>query len=75
MLTPQQITTLLVRHWTTLLWAGVIGVVLGVGLSVLRPLEFRSSIRLLITQESVSSDAYTASRSAERVADDLSNIV
>ncbi len=75
MLTPQQVTTLLLRHWTSILWFAIIGVVLGVGLSVLRPLEFRSSIRLLITQESVSSDAYTASRSAERVADDLSNIV
>ena len=44
-------------------------------MSLIRPLEFSSSIRLLVTQESVSADAYTASRSAERVADDLANIV
>lgn len=58
-----------------MMWFGILGIVLGVGLSLLRPLEYSSSIRLLITQESVSADAYTASRSAERVADDLAGIV
>ncbi len=53
----------------------VCGLLLGVALSFIRPLEYSSSIRLLITQESISSDAYSASRSAERVADDLAQIV
>lgn len=57
------------------MWFAVLGIVLAVGLSFVQALEYRSSIRLLITQESVSADAYTASRSAERVADDLAGIV
>jgi len=74
-MTAQRVLRLLGRHWTTIMWFAILGIVAAVGLSLIRPLEYRSSIRLLITQESVSADAYTASRSAERVADDLSGIV
>ena len=55
--------------------AALAGLILGAGLSLVRPLEYRSSIRLLITQQTASVDAYTASRSVERIADDLANIV
>ena len=57
------------------MWFSILGIVLAIGLSLVQQLEYSSSIRLLVTQESVSADAYTASRSAERVADDLASIV
>lgn len=44
-------------------------------LSLTQPLEFSSTTRILITQELGTVDAYTASRSAERIADDLAGIV
>jgi capsular polysaccharide biosynthesis protein len=52
-----------------------VGLLLGVLLSFLRPLEYSSSIRLQITQELGAVDAYTSARSAERIADDLASAV
>jgi len=65
----------LVNGWLTILLCGVVGMALAVLLSFLRPLEYSSTTRILITQELGAVDAYTASRSAERIADDLANIV
>lgn len=65
----------LLRNWRTLAFAGALGLVLAVLLSFVRPLEYSSTTRLLITQELGAVDAYTASRSAERIADDLASIV
>lgn len=65
----------LVKEWTTILLAGVLGTALAILLSFLRSLEYSSTTRILITQELGAVDAYTASRSAERIADDLANIV
>lgn len=48
---------------------------LAVLLSFIRPLEYSSTTRILITQELGVVDAYTASRSAERIADDLASVV
>lgn len=61
--------------WLTILLSGIIGMALAVVLSFLRPLEYSSTTQILITQELGAVDAYTASRSAERIADDLANIV
>ncbi len=69
-----QITPLL-QAWPTVLLFSSCGLVLAVLLSLLRPLEYSSTTRILITQELGVVDAYTASRSAERIADDLSSIV
>ncbi len=45
-------------------------------ISFVQPLRYSSSVRLLILQDLGSSvDAYTASRSEERIAEDLSTIV
>lgn len=65
----------LMRNWRTLAFAGVLGLVLAILVSLIRPLEYSSTTRLLITQELGAVDAYTASRSAERIADDLASIV
>jgi capsular polysaccharide biosynthesis protein len=69
-----QLTPIL-HGWPTVLLFAACGTVLAVLLSLLRPLEYSSSTSILITQELGVVDAYTASRSAERIADDLSSIV
>lgn len=58
-----------------ILIAGVMGLALAILLSFLRPLEYSSTTRILITQDLGAVDAYTASRSAERIADELASIV
>lgn len=69
-----QLTPIL-HGWPVMLLFAACGTVLAVLLSLLRPLEYSSATSILITQELGVVDAYTASRSAERIADDLSNIV
>jgi capsular polysaccharide biosynthesis protein len=69
-----QVTPLL-EGWLTILLCGIVGMALAVLLSFARSLEYSSTTRILITQELGVVDAYTASRSAERIADDLANIV
>lgn len=67
--------TPVISGWPTIFFACAVGLLLGTLLSFLRPLEYSSKTRLLITQELGAVDAYTASRSAERIADDLASIV
>jgi capsular polysaccharide biosynthesis protein len=67
--------TPVIYGWPTILFGAAIGLLLSVLLSFLRPLEYSSVTRILITQELGAVDAYTASRSAERIADDLANVV
>lgn len=67
-------TTILMRGWSTIVLFAILGLVLAVVLSFLRPLEYSSTIRLLIIQNVGVVDAYTAARSSERIADDLSTI-
>ncbi len=74
-MTSERMWNILSRYASTVVLFAVSGLVLGVVLSFLRPLEYRASTRLLITQNVVSADAYTASRSSERIADELARIV
>lgn len=67
--------TPVIEGWLRIVLCGVVGMALSVLLSFLRPLEYSSTTRILITQELGVVDAYTASRSAERIADDLANII
>lgn len=67
--------TPLLNGWVSIMLSGVVGMALAIALSFLRPLEYSSTTRILITQELGVVDAYTASRSAERIADDLASIV
>jgi capsular polysaccharide biosynthesis protein len=67
--------TPLLQGWPTILLFAACGMVVAVLLSLLRPLEYSSTTRILITQELGVVDSYTASRSAERIADALSNAV
>lgn len=67
--------TPVVSGWPTVLLFGAVGLLLAVLLSFIPRLEYSSTTRLLITQQLGTVDAYTAARSAERIAEDLSNAV
>jgi capsular polysaccharide biosynthesis protein len=67
--------TPLLSGWPTILFLSGLGMLLAILLSFLPSLEYSSTTRLLITQQLGAVDAYTAGRSAERIAEDLSNAV
>jgi capsular polysaccharide biosynthesis protein len=67
---------LLERHWKTIGVSALITMIAAAGLSFTRPLEYSSTMRLLIIQKAgLNLDPYTAIRSAERIADNLSQVV
>lgn len=62
--------------WQTIVMFGLLGLVLSLIISFVQPLRYSSTTRLLILQNiGTSVDAYTASRSEERIAENLSTIV
>lgn len=66
----------LFQGWLTILVFGAIGLVLALVISLVQPLRYSSTVRLLILQDvGTSVDAYTASRSEERIAENLANII
>jgi capsular polysaccharide biosynthesis protein len=67
--------TPILMQWQRIVLFGVIGMVIALLASLIRPLEYSATTRLGITQELGSVDAYTASRSAERIADNLAAAV
>lgn len=70
------IAQLLERHWRTVAVSAVLVMVAAAALSFVRPLEYSSTMRLLIIQKAgVNLDPYTAIRSAERIADNLSQVI
>jgi capsular polysaccharide biosynthesis protein len=73
-MTKPQYSTLLLKSWSTIVLFAVFGLVLAVILSFLNRLEYSSTVRLLIIQDVGVVDAYTAARSSERIAEDLSTI-
>lgn len=69
-------TTVLLRGWYTISLFGLLGLVLSLVISFVQPLRYSSTVRLLVLQDiGTSVDAYTASRSEERIAENLSTIV
>ncbi len=64
------------EHWNIILTCALIGAVLGLVGSLVRPLEYSSTLSLLIVPKNVSAvDPYTALRSIDRIADSLSQVV
>lgn len=62
--------------WQTILVFALLGLILALLLSFVQPLKYSSQVRLLILQDvGASVDAYTASRSEERIAENLATIV
>lgn len=67
--------TLLWRGWPTVLFCAALGLALAAGLSFLRPLEYSSTTRILITLKTTTVDAYEAARSVESIADQLAGLL
>ncbi len=62
--------------WHSILLFGLLGLVLALIISFVQPLKYSSTARLLILQDAGSEvDAYTASRSEERISENLATIV
>lgn len=69
-------TTVLARGWFTIAVFSLLGLVLSLAISFIQPLKYSSTIRLLVLQNIGSNvDAFTASRSEERIAENLSTII
>ena len=75
-MTAPNYTKDLFNGWHSILLFGLLGLVLALIISFVQPLRYSSTARLLILQDVGSSvDAYTASRSEERIAENLATIV
>ncbi|KKR56116.1 hypothetical protein A2332_01110 [Candidatus Uhrbacteria bacterium RIFOXYB2_FULL_41_18] len=69
-------TTLLWHGWQTILMFGLLGLVLALIVTFIQPLHYSSTVRLMVLQNVGSSvDAYTASRSEERIAENLATLI
>lgn len=67
---------LFLRAWRLLVLSVVIGIVLATGFSLVQPLRYSSTVRLLITQTNLTGlDPYTAVKSTERIAQNLAEVV
>ncbi len=66
----------LVRGWKQILLFALVTAVAGAGLSFLFPLQYSSSLRMLIIQKQLSqADPYTVIKSSERISDNLAQII
>lgn len=69
-------TNVLIDRWKAVLAFAALGLVLSLIVSFVQPLKYSSSVRLLVLQDiGTAVDAYTASRSEERIAENLSTLV
>jgi capsular polysaccharide biosynthesis protein len=66
----------LLASWRALVGLGIAGALLALAVSFLQPLQYNSTVRLLITQPgSVNVDAFTVLKSNERIAQNLSQLL
>lgn len=66
----------IVKKWNMILLFAILSATLALVGSFVRPLEYSSSVRLLIVQKNIGvSDAYTVLKSAESIGDNLSQVV
>lgn len=64
------------RSWRTLVVTSILGAVLALALSLIQPLQYASTVRLLITQTSTGAiDPYSALKFTERIAGSLSELL
>lgn len=63
------------RGWRTLATYALLGVAIALIASLLQPLRYASTIRLLVLQDAGAVDAYTASRSVERLSENFSTVI
>lgn len=69
-----QLTTIL-RAWPTVLLFSALALALAVVISLVQPLEYSSTTKILITPKVDGVDPYTASRAAESAADQLATML
>lgn len=75
MSTPNYVR-LFLRYWQLVVVTTALGALLAVGFSFLQPLRYSSTERILITQANEAGvDPYTAIKSTERIAQNLSQII
>ncbi|HBD04940.1 TPA: hypothetical protein DCZ32_00595 [Candidatus Uhrbacteria bacterium] len=74
-MTKQHPFSILASAKQPIIFFAVFGLLLALLFSFLRPLLYSSTVRLLVIQQLGTVDAYTAGRSAERIADDLATAV
>ena len=73
---PHSVTTFLWHHRSRILLIGVAGGVAALALSILQPLRYGATMRVLIIQStSPTLDAFTAVKSAEKVGKNLGGII
>lgn len=76
MLFKERPVALLRRSWPAILFGGLAGALLATLLSFTQPLEYASTVRLLITQPGATNiDPYTVLKSNERIAQNLSQLL
>lgn len=64
------------RSWRFVAVCALLGLVLALAFSLVQPLRYSSTVRLLITQTNVAGlDPYTAVKSTERIAQNLSEVI
>jgi capsular polysaccharide biosynthesis protein len=69
-------STMLWHGWQTIIMFALLGLVMALIISFVQPLKYSSTVRLLVLQDvGTSVDAYTASRSEERIAENLSTVI
>ncbi len=72
----QNYVRLLARAWKAIALLTLLGALLGLGASFIQPLRYSSTERVLITQTNATGlDPYTAIKSTERIAQNLSEII
>jgi capsular polysaccharide biosynthesis protein len=76
MTVKEQPLRVLFASWRVLVGFTVLGSVLGLALSLIQPLQYASTVRVLITQPgAVGLDAFTIQKSNERIAQNLSQLL
>ncbi|MBU0625054.1 hypothetical protein KKF05_01785, partial [Patescibacteria group bacterium] len=69
-------TTIINRGWKRIVIFASVSAVFAVAVSLAFPLQYSSSMRLLIIQRQLSTaDPYTAIKASERIADNLAQIL
>jgi capsular polysaccharide biosynthesis protein len=67
---------IVLKNWKRVLFFGLVAMVAAIGLSLLQPLKYSSSVRMLIIQPgNYNVDPYTAIRSAEQIGNNLAQVV
>jgi uncharacterized protein involved in exopolysaccharide biosynthesis len=64
------------NSWRLVVLCALAGLILAVGFSLIQPLRYSSTVSLLITQTNITGlDPYTAVKSTERIAQNLSEVI